>query len=80
MSTLRRISICLALAVLVALACAVPSLAHGPGVRAWLTTGDRASLLGGARRRSASVAGDGQSFSNALPAGAVATFALPHGS
>src|SRR3954470_7681651 len=45
MSTPRRIPICLVLAVLVALACAAPSLAHGPGVRAWLTTGDQASLL-----------------------------------
>ena len=45
MSTLRRIPICLVLAVLVALACAAPSLAHGPAVRAWLTTGDQSSLL-----------------------------------
>src|SRR3954468_5665709 len=45
MSTPRRIPLCLVLAVLVALACAAPSLAHGPGVRAWLTTGDQASLL-----------------------------------
>src|SRR3954465_14062101 len=47
MSTLRRIPMCLVLAVVVALACAAPSLAHGPGVRAWLTTGDQASLLAG---------------------------------
>ena len=41
MSTQRRIPICLVLALVVALACAAPSLAHGPGVRAWLTTGDQ---------------------------------------
>ena len=45
MSTQRRIPICLVLAVVVALACAAPSLANGPGVRAWLTTGDQSSLL-----------------------------------
>ena len=41
----RRIPICLVLAAVLALACAAPSLAHGPGVRAWLTTGDQSSLL-----------------------------------
>jgi hypothetical protein len=41
----RRIPVCLVLAVLVALAFAAPSLALAPGVRAWLTTGDRSSLL-----------------------------------
>ena len=45
MPSQRRIPICLVLAAVVALACAAPSLAHGPGVRAWLTTGDQASLL-----------------------------------
>jgi glucosylceramidase len=45
MTSLRRIAICLVLAVVAALACAAASLAHGPGVRAWLTTGDRSSLL-----------------------------------
>jgi glucosylceramidase len=45
MCTQRRIPICLVLVLAAALACAAPSFAHGPGVRAWLTTGDRASLL-----------------------------------
>ena len=45
MSTQRRIPICLLLALAAVLACAAPSFAHGPGVRAWLTTGDQASLL-----------------------------------
>jgi glucosylceramidase len=40
----RRIAICLAAAV-VALLCAAASPARGPSVRAWLTTGDRTSLL-----------------------------------
>jgi glucosylceramidase len=41
----RRISICLALAAVVALWCAAAAGAHGPAARAWLTTGDRNSLL-----------------------------------
>ena len=41
----RRIPICLVLAALVALACAAAASAHGPAPRAWLTTGDRTSLL-----------------------------------
>jgi glucosylceramidase len=41
----RRIRICLVLAAVVALACATPAFADGSGVRAWLTTGDRTSLL-----------------------------------
>jgi glucosylceramidase len=45
MPSQRRIPICLVLAIVVALACAAPSPAHGPGARAWLTTGDRSSLL-----------------------------------
>ena len=45
MPSRRRIPICLALAIVVALVCAAPSFAHGPGVRAWLTTGDQSSLL-----------------------------------
>ena len=45
MPTLRRTPISLVLAAVLALACAAPSLAHGPGVRAWLTTGDKSSLL-----------------------------------
>jgi glucosylceramidase len=45
MPSLRRIPICLALAAAVALAWAAPSPADGPAARAWLTTGDRASLL-----------------------------------
>jgi hypothetical protein len=45
MPTQRRIPLCLVLAVVVALACAAPSLAHGSGVRAWMTTGDQSSLL-----------------------------------
>ena len=45
MPSLRRIPISLVLAAVLALACAAPSLAHGPGVRAWLTTGDKSSLL-----------------------------------
>jgi glucosylceramidase len=44
MSPQRRVCACLA--VLVALLVgATPALAHGPDVRAWLTTGDRTSLL-----------------------------------
>ena len=45
MSTQRRIPLCLVLVLAAALACAGPSFAHGPGGRAWLTTGDQASLL-----------------------------------
>ncbi len=45
MPSLRRIPICLALAAAVALAWAASSPADGPAARAWLTTGDRASLL-----------------------------------
>ena len=45
MALTRRIPISLVLAAVVALACAAPSPAHGPTPRAWLTTGDRASLL-----------------------------------
>jgi hypothetical protein len=45
MPSLRRIPMSLLLAAVLALGCAAPALAHGPGVRAWLTTGDRASLL-----------------------------------
>jgi hypothetical protein len=45
MTSQRRLPICLVLAVVVALAAPAPALAHGPGVRAWLTTGDRSSLL-----------------------------------
>jgi glucosylceramidase len=41
----RRIATCLAVAVAVALLCAAASPARGPSVRAWLTTGDRTSLL-----------------------------------
>ena len=41
----RRIPICLVLAAVVALACAAAASAHGPTPRAWLTTGDRTSLL-----------------------------------
>jgi hypothetical protein len=45
MSTARQLPICLVPAIAVALTCAGPSLAHGAGVRAWLTTGDQSSLL-----------------------------------
>ena len=45
MAPTRRIPVCLVLAAAVALACAAPSPAHGPTPRAWLTTGDRTSLL-----------------------------------
>jgi glucosylceramidase len=41
----RRIPICLVLAAIVALAYASTAAAHGPAPRAWLTTGDRTSLL-----------------------------------
>jgi glucosylceramidase len=41
----RRIPICLAVAIAVALLCAAASPARGPSARAWLTTGDRSSLL-----------------------------------
>ena len=45
MAPTRRIPICLVLAALVALACAAVAPAHGFAPRAWLTTGDRTSLL-----------------------------------
>ena len=41
----RRIPLCLVLAVIAALACASAAQAHAPAPRAWLTTGDRTSLL-----------------------------------
>jgi len=45
MGRLRRISVCLTLFALSALALAASSPAHGPTARAWLTTGDKSSLL-----------------------------------
>jgi glucosylceramidase len=45
MGRLRRISVCLTLFGLSALALAASSPAHGPTTRAWLTTGDKSSLL-----------------------------------
>jgi O-glycosyl hydrolase len=41
----RRIPICPVLAAIVVLACASAAPAHAPAPRAWLTTGDRTSLL-----------------------------------
>jgi glucosylceramidase len=45
MPPMRRIPICLVLAAVVVLACVSAAPAHPPAPRAWLTTGDRTSLL-----------------------------------
>jgi glucosylceramidase len=88
MSTQRRIPVCLVLVLAAALACAAPSFGHGPGVRAWLTTGDQVSLLAeqppatlGAPDPSApTIAVDPARSYQRIEGLGVATFVLPRGS